>query len=300
MIKRIVDLFPFWVLLFAIVGMLDPSLMGGWKSAIVPGLGVIMLGMGMTLTVEDILRILKDPKGIFVGFVLQFSIMPVVGFLLARIFGFSPELLVGMVLVGASPGGTASNVITYLAKGDVALSVSMTSFNTLLAPIMTPLLTYLLAGHWVPVPVIAMFKSILMIIILPVAVGLGIRYLFPRVTKSVNEYFPLISVFTIALLVGIIVSLNRDRIIDAGAVVALAVVLHNLTGFLLGYWGAAMFIKDVKQRRTVSIEVGMQNSGLAMALAIKHFTAVAAIPSAFFSVWHNISGPILATIWRKR
>ena len=179
MIKRIVDLFPFWVLLFAIVGLLDPAIMGGWKAIIVPGLGVIMLGMGMTLTVEDILRVVRDPRGIFIGFVLQFSIMPVVGFLLARIFGFSPELLVGMVLVGASPGGTASNVITYLAKGDVALSVSMTSFNTIVAPVMTPLLTYLLAGHWVPVPVVAMFKSILMIIILPVAVGLGIRYLFP-------------------------------------------------------------------------------------------------------------------------
>ncbi len=280
--------------------MLDPALMAGWKSLIVPGLGVIMLGMGMTLTIEDLLRIAKDPRGIFIGFVLQFSIMPLVGYLLARIFGFPPELLVGMVLVGASPGGTASNVITYLAKGDVALSVSMTSFNTLLAPVMTPLLTYLLAGHWVPVPVLGMFKSILTIIILPVAVGLGLRYLLPRLTKSVNEFFPLVSVLTIALLVGIIVSLNRDRIMEAGLIVALAVVLHNLSGFLLGYWGAALFIKDVRQRRTVSIEVGMQNSGLAMALAIKHFSPVAAIPSAFFSVWHNISGPILAAIWRKR
>jgi len=298
-LKRIVDLFPLWVILFAIVGLIDPSLMAGWKGVIVPGLGIIMLGMGMTLTFDDILRVVKDPKGIFVGFFLQFTIMPLVGFILARLFGFSPELLVGMVLVGSSPGGTASNVITYLAKGDVALSVSMTSFNTFLSPVMTPFLTYLLAGHWVPVPVWGMFKSILIIIIIPVTAGLMLRYLFPRVTKSVNQVFPLISVFTIALLVGIIVSLNRERILEAGAVVVLAVILHNLTGFLLGYWGAAIFIKDVKQRRTVSIEVGMQNSGLAMALAIKHFSALAALPSAFFSVWHNISGPILATVWRR-
>ncbi len=300
MIKRLVDLFPLWVILFAVVGLVDPSIMGGWKSVIVPGLGVIMLGMGMTLTFEDITRIVKDPKGIFIGFVLQFSIMPLVGFILSLIFGFSPQLLLGMVLVGSSPGGTASNVITYLANGDVALSVSMTTFNTLLAPIMTPFLTYILAGHWVPVPVWAMFKSILVIIILPVTVGLFLRYFFPKVTKSVNMIFPLISVFTIALLVGIIVSLNRGRILEAGLIVAGAVVLHNLTGFLLGYWGSAVFIKDMKQRRTVSIEVGMQNSGLAMALAIKHFTAIAALPSAFFSVWHNISGPILATVWRRK
>ena len=300
MIRKIVDFFPVWVILLAVVGLIYPSLMAGWKAVIVPGLGIIMLGMGMTLTLEDILRIVKDPKGVFIGFLLQFSIMPLVGFILAVILGFSPQLLLGMVLVGSSPGGTASNVITYLANGDVALSVSMTTFNTLFAPIMTPLLTYLLAGHWVPVPVWGMFKSILMIIILPVTIGLVLRYLFPKMTKSVNEIFPLISVLTIALLVGIIVSLNRDKILSAGLIVALGVVLHNLTGFLLGYWGSSIFIEDVKQRRTVSIEVGMQNSGLAMALAIKHFTAIAALPSAFFSVWHNISGPILASIWRKK
>ena len=258
-----------------------------------------MFGMGITLRGEDFKRIFQRPQDVLVGFCAQYGVMPFTGFALAKILGLTPLLAAGVVLVGSCPGGTASNVITYLARGDVALSVTMTSVSTIFSPIFTPLFTYLFAGQWISVPVLKLFISTVEIILLPVVLGLGIRGLFKEKVDNAAQVLPLVSSLTIIFIVGVIVAANAESLRGIGLKTGIAVVLHNTIGLFLGFYIARLFRMDISKARAVSIEVGMQNSGLGVALARTHFGALAALPSAMFSVWHNISGSALAWWWRR-
>ena len=269
--------------------------------AINPMLGVIMFGMGLTLSPQDFRIVFSRPKDILIGCLAQFTVMPLLALALSWSFALPKELALGVILVGCCPGGTASNVITYLAKGDLALSVGMTATSTLLAPLLTPLLVWLLAGTMVQVDTIGMLLSIVYVVIAPIAVGLVFQRYLPQFTRSVVPYLPAFSSIVIALVVGIIVAHNADRLLVGGLIVVLVVMLHNLCGLSLGYIiGRLLNLEDPK-RRAISIEVGMQNSGLASSLATLHFAAypLATIPGAIFSVWHNISGALVAAVFKR-
>ena len=259
-------------------------------------LGIVMFGMGLTLKLSDFKEVFRRPKDVFAGFAFQYTIMPLVAFALAKIFRLSPDLAVGVILVGCCPGGTSSNVMTYLAKGDVALSVCMTMVSTLFAPIVTPLLILWLAGQWVSVSFSAMFLSILQVVIFPIVLGLIIHKIFGDKTTQFNKALPLVSVIAITLIIGAVVGSNSQKIMTTGILIGVVVILHNLCGYGLGFLGAKMLGMNTAKRNAVAIEVGMQNSGLAVSLAAAHFSPVAAIPGAIFSVWHNFSGSIVANI----
>ena len=300
--KLISDYMGALVLLSAIVGMIVPSAFSGVKPTVInPMLGVIMFGMGMALRIEDFRLVFSRPKDIFIGCLAQFTIMPLLAFALSRLFALDEALAVGVVLVGCCPGGTASNVITYLAKGDLALSVGMTATSTVLAPVLTPLLVWLLAGHTVDVDVAGMLLSILWVVILPIMAGLIVKWLWPRFTERATAYLPALSSLTICAIVLIIISANAEKLLAGGLIIILVVMLHNLCGLSLGYAVGRLLGMSPAKRRAVSIEVGMQNSGLASSLATLHFAAypMATIPGAVFSVWHNLSGAIVARIFAR-
>ena len=289
------------VLVAAIALFLPSSFLWVDTWAINPMLGVIMFGMGLTLSPQDFRIVFSRPKDIIIGCLAQFTIMPLLALGLSWAFALPKELALGVILVGCCPGGTASNVITYLAKGDLALSVGMTATSTLLAPLITPLLVWLLAGTMVEVDTIGMLLSIVYVVIAPIVVGLIFQRYLPKFTKSSVPYLPAFSSIVIAFVVGIVVSHNADRLLVGGMIVVLVVMLHNLCGLSLGYIiGRLLGLADAK-RRAISIEVGMQNSGLASSLATLHFAAypLATIPGAIFSVWHNISGALVARIYSK-
>lgn len=289
-----------FVLLIGVVGAVRPQILT-WVGPYVGWLlGVVMFGMGMTLTFQDFKRVLQRPWEVLLGVVAQFLIMPLAAWFLVWLFALPPELAIGVVLVGTCPGGTASNVISYLAKGDVALSVSMTMATTLLAPVVTPTLTWLLAGSWIEVSFTAMMISIAQMVLLPLLLGLTAHHFFERTVEKILPVMPVVSVVTIVLLVGGVVALGAESLLDVGLLMAAIVVLHNAFGLVLGYGMARLFRLDSKKARTVSIEVGMQNSGMAASLAVLYFSPAAAIPGAIFSVWHNISGSIVANYFARR
>ncbi len=290
------------VLIVAAVAMFLPeSFIWIDTKTINPMLGVIMFGMGLTLSPKDFKIVLSRPKDILVGCLAQFTIMPLLAWLLTLAFSLPKELALGVILVGCCPGGTASNVITYLAKGDLALSVGMTACSTLLAPIVTPLLVLLTAGTMVEVDTLGMLLSIVYVVIAPIIVGLLCQRFIPRITKAVTPYLPAFSSLAIALVVGIIVSHNADRLMLGGLIVILVVILHNLLGLSLGFAIGRLLRLEKPKCVALSIEVGMQNSGLASSLANMHFAAypLATIPGAVFSVWHNISGALAAKIFQR-
>ena len=264
-----------------------------------PMLGVIMFGMGLTLSPHDFKVVLSRPKDILIGCLAQFTVMPLLAWLLAWCFSLPKELALGVILVGCCPGGTASNVIAYLAKGDLALSVGMTATSTLLAPLLTPLLVWLMAGTMVDVDTIGMLKSIVYVVIAPIAFGLLCQRFLPKMTKSVTPYLPAFSSLAIAFTVGIVVSHNADRLMLGGMIVVLVVMIHNLSGLVLGFAIGRLLRLSRPKSVALSIEVGMQNSGLASSLAVLHFAAfpLATIPGAVFSVWHNISGALAAKLF---
>ena len=290
------------VLVVAAIALLRPaSFISIDTWTINPMLGVIMFGMGLTLSPQDFRIVLSRPKDILIGCLAQFTVMPLLALGLSWAFALPKELALGVILVGCCPGGTASNVITYLAKGDLALSVGMTAASTLLAPLLTPLLVWLLAGTMVQVDTIGMLLSIVYVVIAPIAVGLVFQHFLPKFTRSVVPYLPAFSSLAIAFVVGIIVAHNASRLLVGGMIVVLVVMLHNLCGLTLGYLiGRLLGLEDTK-RRAISIEVGMQNSGLASSLATLHFAAypLATIPGAIFSVWHNISGALVAAVYKR-
>ena len=302
--KKICDFIARWmgllVLLIAAISLLIPasfSWIDTWS--INPLLGVIMFGMGLTLSPHDFRIVLSRPKDILIGCLAQFTVMPLLAWVLAWVFALPKELALGVMLVGCCPGGTASNVITYLAKGDLALSVGMTATSTLLAPILTPLLVWLLAGTMVDVDTLGMLQSIVYVVIAPIIVGLLCQSFLPKLTKSVVPYLPAFSSIVIAYVVGIVVSHNADRLLVGGLIVILVVMMHNLLGLSTGFLIGKLLHIAKPKCVALSIEVGMQNSGLASSLAVLHFAAypLASVPGAIFSVWHNISGALAAKFY---
>ena len=265
-------------------------------------LGVVMFGMGLTLRLMDFKIVFSRPKDVLIGCLAQFTIMPFLAWALAKLFSLDEALALGVVLVGCCPGGTASNVITYLAKGDLALSVGMTGVSTLLAPLLTPLLTWALAGKSVNVDVAGMLLSILWVVILPIVLGLMIKWLWPKFTERATDYLPAVSSIAIALIVAIVIAANADKLLAGGLIVVLVVMLHNICGLSLGYLIGRLLSLSEPKKRAIAIEVGMQNSGLASSLATLHFAAypLATIPGAIFSVWHNISGTLVARYFTIR
>lgn len=263
-------------------------------------LGIIMFGMGMTLKGEDFKLVLKHPKAVLIGATAQFTVMPLIAIVLCYVFKLPKELAAGVILVGTCPGGTASNVMAYLAKGDVALSVSMTTVTTTLAPIFTPLLTLLLAGTFIPVSAYAMFLSIVKVILLPIFLSIIVKKLFGNKIQTVCEILPLLSIVCIVLINGGIVGANSSKIISCALILFTVTVLHNSLGLLAGYSIAKLFGLPEEKRRTLSFEVGVQNAGLGVSLATTHFTPTAALPAAVAVVWHLIASPILAGFWARR
>ena len=285
------------VLLAAVAALMFPEALGHLKPRLInPLLGAIMFGMGRTLKAADFRVVFSRPRDVLVGCLAQFTVMPLLAFALTRIFKLEPALAIGVILVGCCPGGTASNVITYLSKGDLALSVGMTATSTLLAPILTPLLVWLLAGETVDVDVVGMLLSILWVVILPIALGLVVKRFWPRTTERASAYLPALSTLAICVIVLIVIAANAHKLLDGGLVILLVVVLHNVFGLGAGYLIGTLLHLAPAKRRAISIEVGMQNSGLASSLATLHFAAypLATIPGALFSVWHNVSGAIVA------
>lgn len=262
---------------------------------------IVMFGMGLTLKLEDFKLVFTRPKDILIGCVAQFTIMPLLAFALGKIFGLDAALLAGVVLVGTCPGGTSSNVITFLSKGDVALSVGMTSVNTLLAPLLTPAITFLLLRTTVTVDPVSMFLSIIKVVIIPIALGFIINKLFGSVTQKLVKVLPSVSVIAICLIVAAVVSHNSEKILTTGAIVFVVVILHNLLGYACGFGLGKLLHMSIPKTKAISVEIGMQNSGLATSLAGTAFPdlAMATVPGAIFSVWHNISGAILANIYNR-
>lgn len=304
--KKVCDFIAHWmgilVLLVAIVSLLIPDTFIWIETKTInPLLGLIMFGMGLTLSAKDFRIVFSRPKDILTGCAAQFIVMPLLAWLLTWTFALPKELALGVILVGCCPGGTASNVITYLAKGDLALSVGMTATSTVLAPLLTPLLVWLLVGQTVNVDVAGMLLSILWVVILPIVAGLLVKWLWPRFSQQATAYLPAVSSLTICAIVLIIIAANASKLLAGGMVIILVVVLHNLCGLSLGYLIGVLLHLPSAKRKAISIEVGMQNSGLASSLATLHFAAfpMASIPGALFSVWHNISGAIIARLYSR-
>ena len=261
---------------------------------------IVMFGMGLTMKPSDFALVFKRPKDILLGCAAQFVIMPLLAFGLSRLFQLDTALTAGVVLVGTCPGGTSSNVITYLSKGDVPLSIGMTSVNTLLAPLLTPALTYLFLQTTVNVNVWSMFLSIIQVILLPIVVGFVINRFLGKYTEKAVKVLPMVSTIAICMIVATVVSHNAEKIYTCGALVLVVVILHNLLGYLCGFGLGKLLRLKPSKIKALSIEIGMQNSGLATSLASSTFSqlAMATVPGAVFSVWHNISGAILAGIYR--
>ncbi len=300
--KLISDYMGVLVLLSAVAALLFPDTLSHLKPRLInPLLGIIMFGMGLTLKTEDFRVVFSRPRDVLVGCLAQFTVMPLLAFALTRVFRLEEALAIGVILVGCCPGGTASNVITFLARGDLALSVGMTAMSTLLAPVLTPLLVWLLAGEMVDVDVAGMLLSILWVVILPIALGLVVKRIWPRTTERAAGYLPALSSLAICLIVLIVIAANAHKLLSGGWIVLLVVVLHNICGLAAGYLIGLLLHLSPAKRRAVSIEVGMQNSGLASSLATLHFAAypLATIPGALFSVWHNISGAIVARLYSR-
>ncbi|KAF0176848.1 MAG: bile acid:Na+ symporter BASS family [Limisphaerales bacterium] len=302
--QRVLDwltnLFPLWALLGGALALVEPRWFT-WFSGefIVWGLAIIMLGMGITLSVDDFKRVFKMPKAIAAGFLAQYSLMPFLGWAIASALPLEKHMAVGLILVACCPGGTASNVVTFLAKADVPLSVLMTMCSTFAAVVMTPLLTKFLAGALVPVDAMGLFLSTVKVVLLPLVLGLALPHFTPKLVTKVLPAAPLVSVVFITLIVASVIGQNAKPIRESGGVLLLAVFLLHACGFGLGYLFAKLFGYDKIVCRTISIEVGMQNSGLGVVLARKHFPdTLAPVPCAVSSVFHSVIGSLLAAWWR--
>ncbi|WP_373745963.1 bile acid:sodium symporter family protein [Neisseria dentiae] len=292
--------FALWAGLFAGIAFAAPETFK-WVLPHIPLLlGIVMFGMGLTLSPADFKILGRHPKAVLVGVAAQFVIMPLTAYALAVGFNLPPEIAVGVILVGACPGGTASNVMTYLARGNVALSVAVTSITTLLAPVLTPAIFYLLANQWLDISAGAMFGSIAKMVLLPIVLGVAAHLLFRKQTEAAVGVLPLVSVVAIVLIIGAVVGASKPKILESGLLILGVVILHNGIGYLLGFLAAKLCKLPFDAQKTLAIEVGMQNSGLGAALASAYFTPLAAVPSAIFSVWHNISGSLLASYWAAK
>jgi len=294
--------FALWVVLFAGIALIVPEAFVWLKAYIIWMLGIIMFGMGMTMTVDDFKGVLHSPKAVVIGVVAQFMLMPGLAYLLCQLFQLPPAIAIGVILVGCCPGGTASNVITYMAKGNTALSVACTSVSTILAPILTPAIFYLLASQWIEINAMSMLGSILQVVLFPIILGLIVRSVLKQKVETYIQVMPLISVLAIVAIVAAIIAGSKTQILESGLLILAVVALHNGLGYLLGFGASRLFKLPYADSKAIAIEVGMQNSGLGVALAAVHFAAspITAVPSAIFSLWHNISGPALATYWASK
>lgn len=292
--RRAVTVFPLLVLAAGAAGLSTPDTFSGWAPNVPYLLGVVMFCMGLTMTPQDFTGVLKRPWAVALGLVAHYVIMPGLGWLIAQGLGLSPQLAAGVILVGCAPSGTASNVVTYLARGDVALSVSVATVSTVVAPLVTPPLTLLLAGEFLPVDAGSMVTDIVKTVLLPVMGGLVVRLVAGRYIARLLGVLPWLSAVTIGVIVAIVVAGSADAIRSAAALVLLAVVLHNGLGLALGYAAGKVGRLGAPASRAMAFEVGMQNSGLAASLAAAHFSPLAALPAAVFSVWHNVSGSVVA------
>lgn len=294
--------FALWVIVMALISFYFPEYFTFLISYVSILLGVVMFGMGLTLSAKDFSEVLKRPVTVVIGVVGQFVIMPLIAYALVVLLDIPGDIAAGVLLVGCCPGGTASNVMSFLGKGDVPLSVTITSCTTLLAPFVTPALFWMFAHQFIDVDPLSMFKSIAYIVLLPIIAGVLVNALFKNAVKKVILGLPLVSVFAIIAIVTAVVSVNSARIAHTGALIFLLVVLHNCIGYVFGFVLGQIFKMKLAQKKTLAIEIGMQNSGLAAALASNMAKSgaidpIAAVPGAIFSVWHNISGPILATFF---
>ena len=294
--------FALWVVLFAGIALIVPEAFVWLKAYIIWMLGIIMFGMGMTMTVDDFKGVLHSPKAVVIGVVAQFMLMPGLAYLLCQLFQLPPAIAIGVILVSCCPGGTASNVITYMAKGNTALSVACTSVSTILAPILTPAVFYLLASQWIEINALSMLGSILQVVLFPIILGLIVRSVLKQKVETYIQVMPLISVLAIVAIVAAIIAGSKTQILESGLLILAVVALHNGLGYLLGFGASRLFKLPYADSKAIAIEVGMQNSGLGVALAAVHFAAspITAVPSAIFSLWHNISGPALATYWASK
>lgn len=295
-----VTVFPLLILAGGGLAFFMPTPLVDLAFLINPLLMVIMFGMGLTLSFPDFAILVRHPLPVLIGVAAQYGLMPLLGWGVAQLLGLDPVLAAGVILLGCAPGGTASNVVAYLARGNVALSVAMTSVSTLLAPLLTPVLTLWLAGAYLPVAAGDMAFSIVQIVLVPVLAGLLLRTLFPRLVEAALPALPWVSVAAIAFVVMVVVARSAEAIATAGLVILAAVVFHNAAGLAVGYAVGRVCGLSAASRRTLSLEVGMQNSGLAAGLAGQYFAPEAALPGAVFSVWHNVSGSIMAAVWRRR
>ena len=299
MLVNVNRFFPLLALIGAVTAYLMPSWFTELKSAIVPLLVIIMLSMGLTLDMQDFANAFKQKRAVLTGLILQFSVMPLSALLISQLLGLDRELTIGMVLVGSVAGGTTSNVVCYLAKGDVALSITMTALSTLAGVVLTPLIIKLLIGEMIDIPFADMLLSLVKIVLFPVSAGVIINHFFKSLVAKVAPALPLISILAIVMAITIIVALNANQFDKVGPIILLAVFLHNGFGLALGYFCCRLLGFNHTVCKTISIEVGLQNSGLATALCIKFFSPISAIPSAIFSIWHNLSGAILAGYWAR-
>lgn len=305
--KLIGKYFGLMAVLFLALGMIMPQNFL-WVLGKVQGvgvlsvlLGVVMFGMGTTLNLKDFELVLKRPLDVLIGVCAQFLIMPGLAYLIATAFGLDPALTAGVVLVGTCPGGTSSNVITFMSKGDIALSVTMTSVSTVLSPILTPFITYQIIGQKIAFDPMGMFFSIVQIVIVPICLGLAVKAFLPKLAEAATDYLPAVSGIAISLIIAGVIGASRDNILKTSSVIIMVVVLHNCLGYLLGFGLARLTGMSWRKAIALSVEVGMQNSGLATGLAKAHFSAMpmATVPGAIFSAWHNISGALLAWIFQN-
>lgn len=292
--------FVIWMLLAAIIGFSFPGSISQVAPYIPYLLGIVMFGMGMTISTNDFKEIFKAPKSVIIGVILQYTVMPVTAYLIAKGLHLSPDVALGVILVGCCPGGTASNVISYLAKANTALSVAVTTASTLLAPIVTPSLIFLFAREWLQVSFSSMFISVVQVVLIPIILGIIVQKFFrPLAVKSV-DILPIISVVAISLILSSVVAGNKAQIIETGLILFGVVLLHNVCGLTIGYLLAKLFKLNRPDKRAISIEVGMQNSGLAVSLATAHFNPLSAVPGAIFSFVHLLTGPTIAIIWSNQ
>jgi BASS family bile acid:Na+ symporter len=297
--------FTFMVFAFASCAITFPFLFTSWsgfelKRTIAPLVQLILFGMGMTLSFDDFIRVIKMPKAVFIGFGLQYTVMPLVGFFCAWVFGLEAEVAAGLILIGSCPGGVASNVITYLARANVPLSVTMTAFSTLLSPIMTPLAMTLLSGVYVSIEFLPMMWSILYMIIFPLVAGILIHRYMPRQAAMMAKVLPFLAMLAICIIIAVTIALSRDDLMQIGFILFAAAACHNAIGYLLGYNAARLFRMTPRDCRTVAVEVGMQNGGMATGLAFNVLnSARAAIASATFGPWSAITSSVLASWWSR-
>ena len=292
--------FPLLAIAVSVFAYFWPQWLSEQKSLIVYLLGVVMFCMGSSLTLSDFKRALQRYPLLLLGLTLQFAFMPFVAWQLSELAGLSVALTAGMILVGSVPGGTASNVICYISKGDVALSITLTAISTCLAVIMTPLLSYAYLSQTVEIDFLKMMMSIFYIVILPVSLGILLNHYIRVLILPIQKFGADLSILIICFIVAIIVALNNDNLLAVSPVLVGLVLAHNLSGLVIGYFATLLMTQDKVLSKTIAIEVGMQNSGLAVALAVKFFGATSALPGALFSVIHNVTGSLLASYWAKK